>query len=382
MGGRYSSLFKESTIPGLSTIFASKPRASKLLLMNVLIILVILTLKDLYSIASDYFTYPITVSVLVTESRVLPFPAVTVCNLNPIHRGRFCSAADIFKPESIDKIVCTDLTDLFQVCKITESLRDLVEDGRAICEGTGSSGSRGRRRPRTRKVTTRRRPSTEASNTTSNARNRKSSLASGRIESRTRARRTNNRQLTTVSTNLDGEEKNVSIDSPLSIEGSSFNSVDQLSNKDSSALDTSIRRESDPPTGRRTDGRSLRHKKMTVESKERTFVPVESDSTLKVTKRESGFDDSTNLEGRAQSNHDDEEEEEQKVNVESADEDETLHEDNQRQMQVKLPLHSSCPLTRTKRAEPQFNLRTLFATFKSVQKGNFTGGLLEPFMVS
>ena len=43
-----------------------------------------------------------------------------------------------------------------------------------------------------------------------------------------------------------------------------------------------------------------------------------------------------------------------------------------------------CPASkRSKRgSDPQFNLRTLMATFKSIQKGNFTGGLLEPFMVS
>ena len=82
----HATLLRESQIPGLSAIFASSSLPRKIILIVVFVLLTFLTLRDLESIVADYFRYPITVSVLVTESRVLPFPAVTVCNLNPVHR--------------------------------------------------------------------------------------------------------------------------------------------------------------------------------------------------------------------------------------------------------------------------------------------------------
>lgn len=146
MGNTHATLFRESTIPGLSTIFSSRSYARKMILLTVFSVLVFFTLKDLTSIVTDYFTFPITVSVLVTESRVLPFPGVTICNLNPVHRGRFCSK-EIEKPDNIRRILCASLMDLFEVCKITEALEQLVDDGRKICEGgksrRGGGGSLG-----------------------------------------------------------------------------------------------------------------------------------------------------------------------------------------------------------------------------------------------
>lgn len=378
MGSRYSSLFKESTIPGLSTIFASKPRTSKLLLLNVLIILVVLTFKDLYSIASDYFTYPITVSVLVTESRVLPFPAVTVCNLNPIHRGRFCSSSDIAKPENIDKIICTDLTDLFQVCKITESLRDLVDDGRAICEGSGSaSGSRRRRRPRNRKFSSPRARAPAGNVTTDGTRN--ANMTAGRRGDRGRSRRINNRPSTTEAPVTGEKKRSVSLETAVTVPTGGMS--DQLSVPATSVPVT--RRERDSKRGKATNT-AARHQSGQARSRQIISV-AQSDLIRQIVKRE--VDDSDDCEGETGKEDDDEEEEEEEQQMRENDNDEVNEDERQiinadRQIHLRLPLHSSCPLKRVKRAEPQFNLRTLFATFKSVQRGNFTGGLLEPFMVS
>ena len=145
MGNQHAILFRESTIPGLSTAYSARSKKRRLIIWTVFFILFILTAKDLIQIITDYFHFPITVSVLVAESRVLPFPGVTVCNLNPVHRGRFCSSKEIEKPENVEKILCATLTDLFEVCKITESLKDLVDEGRLICTGSKSGGGRGKK---------------------------------------------------------------------------------------------------------------------------------------------------------------------------------------------------------------------------------------------
>lgn len=61
----------------------------------------------------------------------------------------------------MEKILCATLTDLFEVCKITESLADLVEEGNYICTGSrsgketkGGAGGRGRNGQRKKSQTT------------------------------------------------------------------------------------------------------------------------------------------------------------------------------------------------------------------------------------
>ena len=57
----------------------------------------------------------------------------------------------------MEKILCATLTDLFEVCKITESLADLVEEGNYICTGSRSGketkGGRGKSGQRKKKET-------------------------------------------------------------------------------------------------------------------------------------------------------------------------------------------------------------------------------------
>lgn len=66
---------------------------------------------------------------------MLKFPAVTVCNLNPVHKTRFCSAKNISKPENIEKILCASLDSLMEVCNVYKLLEDLVAQGEKICKG-------------------------------------------------------------------------------------------------------------------------------------------------------------------------------------------------------------------------------------------------------
>lgn len=147
MGNVYGALFRDSSIPGLSSIFATPSKTRRIVLTSVFAILLFMTTKDLYSIVIDYFQFPITVSVLVADSRVLPFPAVTICNLNAVHRGRFCSSKRINKPANVEQILCASLNDLFDICKITEALDDLVVEGERICTGRRRAGGGPRPRP-------------------------------------------------------------------------------------------------------------------------------------------------------------------------------------------------------------------------------------------
>ncbi|KAI1292797.1 Degenerin mec-4 [Halotydeus destructor] len=146
MGNVYATLFRDSSVPGLSTIFGTHSKSRKFILTLVFVVLTFLTVKDLFIIVVEYFQFPITVSVLVADSRVLPFPAVTVCNLNAVHRGRYCSNKDIMKPENIEKILCASLNDLLDVCKIHEVLDDLVKEGERICLGKKKERRKGARK--------------------------------------------------------------------------------------------------------------------------------------------------------------------------------------------------------------------------------------------
>lgn len=73
---------------------------------------------------------------------MLKFPAVTVCNLNPVHKTRFCSAKNISKPENIEKILCASLDSLMEVCNVYKLLEDLVAQGEKICKGNDSGKRR------------------------------------------------------------------------------------------------------------------------------------------------------------------------------------------------------------------------------------------------
>lgn len=119
MGSKLAKLGSESGVPGLSRISISKSRFGKLFWAVVIFIFVALTVHDLIDLIEDYVQYPVTVNVRVADSRVLPFPAITICNLNLVHRGRFCSAKHIDKPEIIENILCAKIGDTLNQCNIS-----------------------------------------------------------------------------------------------------------------------------------------------------------------------------------------------------------------------------------------------------------------------
>ena len=119
MGSKLTKLASESGVPGLSHIFGTKG-LRKGVWAFVFILFVSLTIRDLIDMLKDYTQFPVSVSVRITDSRVLPFPAVTVCNLNAVHRGRFCNNKEIEKPHNVAKILCANLGDLLDSCEISK----------------------------------------------------------------------------------------------------------------------------------------------------------------------------------------------------------------------------------------------------------------------
>lgn len=119
MGARLTTLSSDSGVPGLSHI-ASSSGVRKFFWTTIVLIFVALTVHDLIDLIQDYVQYPVTVNVRVADSRVLPFPAITICNLNPVHRGRFCAAEHIDKPDLVKNILCANLGDLLNACKVND----------------------------------------------------------------------------------------------------------------------------------------------------------------------------------------------------------------------------------------------------------------------
>ena len=369
--GNHASLLQQSQIPGLSAIFGTSSASRKTVLVLVFSLLTYLTLRDLESIVADYFRYPITVSVLVTESRVLPFPAVTVCNLNPVHRGRFCTS-DLEKPANIEQILCSSLSDLFEVCKITEALEDLVQDGKDICEGKKSdkkSKKRGFKRPKSVK-----RP---GSGSKGGRRIRKP--AGGRFRPSTGNQSVTDSEAMSSSNNTDKTYF-------LSLEGSEEAGASPRRRAAGGGgeeilppeSDDSVMRRSMNPITQRFIDRKIKSKtntstqgmnNMTTSGREKREISSTSGGT---------FFDSLNIPTHGDANQ--------------ADVTTTT-----RRKIYALPVLSfkSAPRSgsvdgsgggggscRRSKRETQFNLRSLLATFKSIQSGDLSGGLLQPFTVS
>ena len=132
MGTKLTKFGSESGVPGLSTITSSSG-LRKLFWTVVVLLFIGLTVHDLIDLVEDYVQYPVTVNVRVADSRVLSFPAVTICNLNLVHRGRFCASKEIDKPEIIENILCANIGDLLNSCEISNMMDELLVKGQETC---------------------------------------------------------------------------------------------------------------------------------------------------------------------------------------------------------------------------------------------------------
>ncbi|KAH7643354.1 amiloride-sensitive sodium channel alpha subunit-like protein [Dermatophagoides farinae] len=132
MGTRLTTLGADSGVPGFTRIFSSTG-IRKSFWIGVVLIFITLTVRDLIDLIKDYVQYPVTVNVRIADSRVLPFPAITICNLNLVHRSRFCAAKNVEKPEIIENILCAKIGDMLNQCKISNMMEDLMDQGESIC---------------------------------------------------------------------------------------------------------------------------------------------------------------------------------------------------------------------------------------------------------
>lgn len=74
-----------TTIPGLQNIYHASGRLSSCMWTLLFVIGFACTVRDVYTTTTEYLSYPVITSMTMDQVVALPFPSVTVCNLNRIH---------------------------------------------------------------------------------------------------------------------------------------------------------------------------------------------------------------------------------------------------------------------------------------------------------
>lgn len=83
-------LFGETSLPGVRDIALSRSFLRRIFWIISFFFFGFLALRDISQLVSEYANYPITVDVRLRDSRRLPFPAVTVCNINMVRFSALC----------------------------------------------------------------------------------------------------------------------------------------------------------------------------------------------------------------------------------------------------------------------------------------------------
>lgn len=116
----YARLLAESPpVIGLDAIFDGRrsSRIRKLAWTLGIMPLCYLTVVQLQAVLQDYFNYEVTVSFESTLNESFRFPAVTVCNSNPLRRSHFCSKENPITNASglTDNICIADVVRFFSM---------------------------------------------------------------------------------------------------------------------------------------------------------------------------------------------------------------------------------------------------------------------------
>ncbi|CAG0888603.1 unnamed protein product [Darwinula stevensoni] len=82
--GSSRDFWLSTSIPGLTNARRHKNPAPKLLWLTIFLIGAALTVYSGYQVVADYLSYPVITYVSMSHAQKMPFPAVTVCNSNPI----------------------------------------------------------------------------------------------------------------------------------------------------------------------------------------------------------------------------------------------------------------------------------------------------------
>lgn len=102
-----NKLFAESSVPGVRDIAGARNLIRKAFWLISFLILGILAMKDISQLLSEFFFYPINVNVRLRDARRLPFPAITICNLNIVRYSALCnSSLDISIPPDLKDKLC------------------------------------------------------------------------------------------------------------------------------------------------------------------------------------------------------------------------------------------------------------------------------------
>ncbi|KAI1304252.1 Degenerin -like protein [Halotydeus destructor] len=102
-----TSLFSHSSVPGLREISSSDHILRKIFWFIAFVMLSFFALSDIHLLLTEFYSYPITVDVRLRETRKLPFPAITVCNLNTVRYSALCnSTSNISIPIELKEKLC------------------------------------------------------------------------------------------------------------------------------------------------------------------------------------------------------------------------------------------------------------------------------------
>jgi hypothetical protein len=86
--GNVHHWFRQFTsIGGLTQVRDSDNRISEKCWMFIFILGVILTIVSLQNTLTEFFSFGVNIAINMTHFQEMQFPAVTICNSNPVHCG-------------------------------------------------------------------------------------------------------------------------------------------------------------------------------------------------------------------------------------------------------------------------------------------------------
>ena len=123
-----NEMFADSSVPGVREICHSDGYFRKFIWMIAFVLFSFLALNDIQQLLSDFYSYPISVDMRMRESRKLPFPAVTICNLNIVRYSALCnSTLNVSMPVELQEKLCG--TNLSQMKNTSiEDINDILPD--------------------------------------------------------------------------------------------------------------------------------------------------------------------------------------------------------------------------------------------------------------
>ncbi|KAK8774917.1 hypothetical protein V5799_010551 [Amblyomma americanum] len=83
-------LYSQSTVPGFIQLAQSRNPFRIVIWVVVFVGLGSVALSNLYELMDEYFRYPLTVNIRLEDVNNVEFPAVTICNLNPVRKSLLC----------------------------------------------------------------------------------------------------------------------------------------------------------------------------------------------------------------------------------------------------------------------------------------------------